>query len=500
MNNAAQPRELPQAILVVGDGQVGVLTAIALRQALPTTTVTVIPSPSDNAAFADRIGTAMPFTNRLHDRLGISEMDLVQKAGASHRLVTRYRGWASETHEGVSGYGSGNPALGNAFTGHFEGVRSPGQAAETRVLTPAAALAATGRFCPPDGDPNSPLATIDYALRWNVAAYRDLLIAKAMQLGIQYAPQMPADVQYSEQGHIAAVILNENAGAIVADLFIDCSGPMRWLMSRMAGAAVDSWGKHLPCDRVLIAAPGEPVLALEDRMTLTPHGWLGEIGGRDGVQRIFAFPASLGSAEAEAQLIKVGASAAIAANIHPGALAQPFVGNVVALGDAAASFEPIGGTNLDLAHRQLSLLLELLPSRNVDPREREEYNRRAELMASSLRDWLTSHYAAPGMPGTLFTARVSQLTYSPSLDLLIDLHRRHGRMPFFEEAPMLPSEWSAMLLALGISSTPSAHALAQPAERNRALTQQAENVARAAVDAAPPYAEWLGSVLPQPEV
>ena len=500
MNHAAQPRELPQAILVVGDGQLGVLTAIALRQALPTTTVTVIPSPADHAAFADRIGTAMPFTNRLHDRLGISEMDLVQRAGASHRLVTRYRGWASETHEGISGYGSGNPALGNAFTGHFEAVRSAGQATEARVLTPASALAATGRFCPPDGDPNSPLATIDYALRWNVAAYRDLLIAKAMQLGIQYAPKLPADVQYSERGDIAAVILDDNAGAITADLFIDCSGPMRWLMSRMAGATLDSWRENLPCDRVLIAAPGEPVLALEDRMTLTPHGWLNEIGGRDGVQRIFAFPASLGSADAEAHLIRAGASAAIAAAIHPGALARPFVGNVVALGDAAASFEPIGGTNLDLAHRQLSLLLELLPGRNVEPREREEFNRRADLMASSVRDWLASHYVAPGIPGTPFTAIASQITCSSSLNLMIDLHRRHGRMPFFEEAPMLPSEWSAMLLALGISSAPSAHALAQSAERNRSLTQQAENAARAAVDAAPPYGEWLESVLPQPGV
>jgi tryptophan 7-halogenase len=500
MNNTSQPRELPRAVLVVGDGQVGVLTAIALRQALPTTTVTVIPSPPDNAAFADRIGTAMPFTNRLHDRLGILEMDLVQKAGASHRLVTRYRGWGGVDHEDVSGYGSGNPALGNAFTGHFEGVRNSGQAAETRMLTPAAALAATGRFCPPDGDPNSPLATIDYALRWNVTAYRDLLIAQAMNIGIQYAPMLPVDVQHNEQGDIAAVILGDNGGAIAADLFIDCTGPLRWLMNRMAGAALDSWADHLPCDRVLIAAPGEPVLALEDRMILTPHGWMGEIGGRDGVQRIFAFPASLGNAEAEAHLIGAGATAAVGANIHPGALAETFVGNVVALGDAAASFEPIGGTNLDLAHRQLALLLELLPGRMIEPRERDEYNRRAGLMASSLRDWLASHHAAPGMPGTPFAQRVSQLKRSPSLDLLIDQHRRNRRMPFFEEAPMLPSEWSAMLRALGISSSPSAHALAQPPERSRTLTQQAENAARSAVDAAPPYGEWLISVVPQPAV
>jgi tryptophan 7-halogenase len=498
MSVVSQPRELPRAILVIGDGQVGVLTAIALRQALPTTTVTVVPSPPDNAAFADRIGTAMPFTNRLHDRLGISEMDLVQNAWASHRLVTRYRGWAGHTHEDVSGYGSGNPALGNAFTGHFEGVRSPGQSAEARVLTPAAALAATGRFCPPDGDPNSPLATIDYALRWNVAAYRDLLIAKATQIGIQYAPMLPVDVQHGAQGDIAAIILGNDGGTIAADLFIDCSGPVRWLMSRMEGAALDSWADHLPCDRVLLAAPGEPVLALEDRMTLTPDGWLGEIGGRDGVQRIFAFPASLGNANAEAQLVETGATAAVGASIHPGALARPFVGNVVALGDAAASFEPIGGTNLDLAHRQLALLLELLPGRTIEPRERDEYNRRAGLMASSLRDWLASHYAAPGMLGTPLAERVSQLTRSPSLDLLIDQHRRHGRMPFFEEAPMLPSEWSAMLRALGLSPAPSAHALAQPPERAHMLAQQAENAARAAVDAAPPYGQWLISVVPQP--
>jgi tryptophan 7-halogenase len=491
-----QPRALPRAILIVGDGQVGVITAIALRMALPTTPVTVIPCPPDGAAFADHVGTAMPFTNRLHDRLGISEMDLVQKAGASHRLVTRYRGWAGTDHDELSGYGSGNPALGNAFTGHFEGIRRPGHDSEELVLSPAVALTMTGRFCPPDGDPNSPLAKIDYALRWNIAAYRDLLITKAMQIGVQYAPHLPVDVQYGEQGDIAAVILNDNAGTITADLYIDCSGPARWLISKMPGVALDSWSAHLPCDRVLLSAPNDPVLALEDRLTLTPDGWLCEIGGRDGVQRLFAYPSSLGSAAAEEHLIKAGAADAFAAAIDPGALEKPFIGNVIALGDAAASFEPMGGSNLDLAHRQLGLLLELLPGRDVEPRERDEYNRRASLMAQSLRDWIASHYATPGLSGTPFADHVAKLERAPSLALLLDQHRRHGRMPFFEEAPMLPSEWSSMLRALGVQSMASAHALAQP-ERNRALIQQGEKAARAAVDAAPPYIEWLTSVLPQ---
>lgn len=493
-----QPRELPHAIAIVGDGQLGVLTAIALRKALPTTQVAVIPCQPAPSAFADRIGTAMPFTNRLHDQLGIDEMDLVQKAGASHRLVTRYRGWGGEGHEDVCGYGSGNASLGNAFTGHFEGVRNVGQAAEQRAPTPAVALAATGRFSLPDGDPNSPLAAVDYALRWNVPAYRDLLIARAMQLGVRYVPHFPAEIRHDAQGNVEAILLADGGGAIAADLFVDCSGPMRWLMSKISGTVLDSWADYLPCDRVLLAEPAEPVLALEDRLSLTPHGWLGEIGGRDGVQRIFAFPESLGTARAEEYLAVAGATAAAGAAINPGALAQPFLGNVVALGDAAASFEPIGGANLDLAHRQLALLLELLPGRQVEPRERDEFNRRAGLMASSLHDWLASHYAASGLLHTPFAGCVAQLAQSPSLARLIDQHRRHGRMPFFEEAPMLPAEWSAMLRALGIPSTPSAHALARPLEESRALMQQAENAAHAAVEAAPPYGEWLASVLQQP--
>jgi tryptophan halogenase len=102
----SEPRELPRRVVVAGDGQVGVLAAIALRRALPSTEVTVVGTPPDPAAFADRAPTALPFTNKLHDRHGIDEERLVREAGASHRLVVRYRGWGGAGHEGVAPYGA----------------------------------------------------------------------------------------------------------------------------------------------------------------------------------------------------------------------------------------------------------------------------------------------------------------------------------------------------------------------------------------------------------
>ena len=98
----SEPRELPDRIAVAGDGPLGALAAIALRRALPTTEVLVLALAPGPAAFAERVGTALPFSNRLHDRLGIGEEDLVRLAGASHRLVMRYFGGGGPGQHGAA--------------------------------------------------------------------------------------------------------------------------------------------------------------------------------------------------------------------------------------------------------------------------------------------------------------------------------------------------------------------------------------------------------------
>jgi tryptophan halogenase len=172
----SEARELPQRIVVAGDGPLGVLTAIALRRALPRTEVVVLAIPPDPAAFAERVGTALPFTNRLHDRLGIEEESLVRHAGASHRLVMRYFGGAGREWHGAAGYGAAiDPAMKTAFAREWGGgPRNAGTGAPPRSL--GEVLAAAGRFAPPSGEADAPQAEVDYALRWNVPAYRAHLI------------------------------------------------------------------------------------------------------------------------------------------------------------------------------------------------------------------------------------------------------------------------------------------------------------------------------------
>jgi len=481
----SEPRELPRRIVVAGAGQLGVLAAIALKRAVPPCEVLVVATPPDPAALADSAPTALPFTNRLHDRLGIGEERLVREAGGSHRLVVRYLGWGGAGREGVAAYGATIDArLKTGFARDWGGgARGASTAPPPGSL--GEVLAGEARFAPPSGGADSPLVDLDYALRWNVPAYRDLLVGEAQRLGVDYRRGAVGAVRPDGAGGIAALAV-EGAGGIEADLFVDCTGPAAMLLSQLPEARREDWRGALPVRGLLYGRPAEPLLNLEDRVTLLPFGWRAELAGRDARHAVMGLRD--GTSEAAA-LAALGAEPGGMLALEQGCAAQAWLGNVVALGDAAAHFEPLGWLNLDLAHRQLALLLELLPGRRVDPRERAEFNRRAALMAGRVRDLLGAHYAAPG------AAHFGQLERSAELARTLDQYTRRGRTPFLEEAPLHVQEYSALLDAIGhrAGEGPLGHA-ADPREGEAAAAAFAAR-ARAALQSTPPYAAWLQRAL-----
>jgi tryptophan halogenase len=481
----SEPRELPRRVVVAGDGQLGVLAAIALKRALPSCEVTVVGTPPDAAALADHAPTALPFTNKLHDRLGLDEERLVREAGASHRLVVRYRGWGGAGHEGAAPYGATvDPKLKTGFARDWGGgPRNASTDAPPGSL--AEVLAKEGRFAAPSGEAASPLADLDYALRWNVPAYRALLVGEAQKIGVVHRQGAIGVAQSDGEGGIASLAV-EGADPVEADLFVDCSGPRAVLLAHAAGAEWVRWNEHLPIHALLLGRPAEPVLSLADRIELVEHGWLSHLAGRDGRQSMLAVVEGVSEQAAVAAL---PADPLGFVPLDQGRARQPWLGNVVALGDAAAHFEPLGWLNLDLAHRQLALLLELLPGRRPDPRERAEFNRRAVLMADRVRDLLGAHYAAPA------AFHFGLLSRSDELELVLDQYTRRGRLPFFEEAPLLVQEHSALLRALGHRSGDSPlAAAADPREAEAAAAAFAAR-AQAALQVTPRYGAWLSEVV-----
>ena len=186
----------------------------------------------------------------------------------------------------------------------------------------------------------------------------------------------------------------------------------------------------------------------------------------------------------------LGNEPSFAVPVEPGRLDEAWRGNVIALGDSAASFEPLGWLNLDFAHRQVGLLLELLPGLAINPLERAEFNRRSALMADRARDYVAACYAAPAARKVY-----PDLARSDELALVLDQFARRGRMPFLEETPLSAQEWVTQLHALGIRAGEGLLSQAgDPVAAERARQAFAARC-RAALDAAPPYASWLEMVL-----
>jgi tryptophan halogenase len=481
----SEPRELPTRLVVAGDGPLGVLAAIGLKRALPRTEIIVVAIPADPAAFAERVGTALPFTNRLHDQLGIAEDELVRKAGASHRLVMRYFGGGGPGQQGAAGYGAAiDPAMETAFAREWGGgPRNAETSAPPRSL--GEVLAAAGRFSPPSGEADSPLAELDYALRWNVPAYRDLLIQTAQRIGVQHERAVITGTVPDDAGGIAALVM-ESGAQLSADLYVDCGGSGAVLLDQLPEGRWIDWRGTFAARGLAIAAPAGPMLALEDRATWTQLGWRWEMAGRDGHQTFLAVP---GGVADEAIAEALGSAPATIVPFAPGRLDAAWLGNVVGLGSAVTELEPLGGIAQDLAHRQLALLLELLPGRAVDPAERAEFNRRSALMADRAADWIAAHYAAPAP-----TAQFPSLSLSPELFRTLDQFTRRGRLPFAEEAPMLVQEFGGLLRAIGVPQGEGPLAAAGEGS-GEAAARAFEARARAALQAAPPYHEWMQRVV-----
>ena len=477
------------SVCVLGSGQLAALAALALKQALPGASVTVLAAPLHPGAFVDRATTSLPAAlGALHARLGIADEEVVARCGGSHRLVTRYIGWREDGPAAAS-YGEGvDPHLRTAFVRDWGGgARSGGQSTQQRQSL-ADVLASAGRYGIASDIAATTGAGVEAALRWNANAYRDLLIGRAQAAGIEYRAAKVQGAVPNGQGGVAALSL-EGGSELQADLFLDCSGPDASLLNSHPEAKRIDWGEMLPVRRIVFARPGEGMVALEDRQSLVSTGRIEEFAGRDGLQISIA---ASGEMPEQAVVDSLRAEAVGQLFVAPGRAEHAWLGNVVALGDAACAVEPTGGYGFDLAVRQLALLLEMLPGRDIHPLERKEYNRRAALMADGVSDVLAAHYCAPRAKAVFGEPRRSE-----RLATALDQFARRGRLPFWEDAALQGQEWAALLVALGhaVGETPQARAVGEG--ELMMARRQFEAQAQATLEAMPPYQLYLQGLLQQ---
>lgn len=117
---------------------------------------------------------------------------------------------------------------------------------------------------------------------------------------------------------------------------------------------------------------------------------------------------------------------------------QPWRGNLLVLGNAAARFDPIGVSQLQMLRADIHRLLELLPAQADAAPERQEFNRRASAYQASALDFATAIFELNGQ-------RTKDTDLSDHLAYRLELFRASGRLAQYDEEAVDETAWHHLL-------------------------------------------------------
>lgn len=439
-------------VVIVGRDAPLWLSALALYRALKPAGVTVEVVALPDAMRAEDIYTSLPALEAFHRQLGLDEHALLRQTRGSFSLGQSFQGFAGDDGAFFHPYGShGFPitTTGASFLHYVTRARRQGLGAAFEDFSLTAAAAKQGRFIVPD-DETSAFARSDYGYHLPARAYTAALAEAVRAEGITVHSAQHVTAELSDDGAIAA--LTTGAAKITGDLFVDVSGSESVLLRGAMQTPFQSWRQWFPADRVLTAAgPRLRILPPYARTQALDNGWLGLFSAQDATRVTYVFDSQ---SESDDQAVRTAATSrlplgnAVVTKLEPGR-SQPWVGNVVAIGEAACIFDPIDSVSLHAVQVGLVHLLGLFPRDSRHMPECAEYNRLMGMMTQRARDFQLTHYA--------LSRRQSAFWQKAGMDLPAELQERleafsvAGGVPLFDEDTFDTDSWNAVLLGHGLS-------------------------------------------------
>lgn len=396
--------------------------------------------------------SALPELAGFHDRIGLEEQLLFSACKAVPIAGQRFSNWSGAASPFIHGYDQPPPLGGNlAFTQFWTKGRQKGLRTEFENFSLGAMAAKAGRVPVPTEDAEL-CSTFSYHI--DAGAYSALLRHFTLRGGVESKAAMVADVEI-EGDRIAAVILADGE-RVESDLFVDASGPQAVLMSRMPGAEFESWREWLPCDRMLVAS-GKALRPYPGfaQISAFRQGWIGLFPLQDRTAVVAVYDSRqisdhevLDSVPVLARLPISGD--AVVSNLNQGIRKRTWIGNCVAVGEAAFSLEPLDAIHLHIAHNCISQLMALFPVEAGAFPEAELYDRFIRRVANNLRDFQAAHYKLNRRYDEQLWDRCRDAAVPGTLQRKLDVFAARGHVPLYDGETFQEHGWESVFIGHGL--------------------------------------------------
>ncbi len=432
-----------RSVAVVGCDVAAYVIALGLHRALTPVGVAVRLVELPSALGAGQGISALPSLGNLHALLGLREEVLATRCGLVPVMAQQFADWSDAPF--LHGYDVARPAINDVdFVQFWSLARRNGMRVPLEAFSVAAAAATQGRVSNGGGDAPAPGYHLDASAY--AALLREGCVAASVAIDTTDAVQVERDGERIVAAHLT------DGRRIEADMFIDASGRDRVVTGN---APFESWSHWFPADRAFtaVAAPITPVPAYA-RIAAGDDGWVGMFPLQNHVALSGHCVATDAGDEADAR--RLLAAAGVAApqvltirHFAPGMSRRSWIGNCVAVGEAAVALEALDAVEMQLLQIALSTLVAWWPvDRDAMP-EAMEYDRAIAAHVENIRDFQLAHYRLATRPEPFWqTARAA-----PPPDRLaarIALFTARGILPPFGDETFSPQNWAAILAGHGI--------------------------------------------------
>ena len=445
------------SIAIIGGGTAGWMTAAALSRKLPRDRVKIRLVESAEIGIIGVGESTIPHIRYFNQMVGIDEADFMRRTHATFKLGIEFTDWGRIGARYVHPFGDfGRGIAGVGFHHYWNRLRQTGEASDIGDYSVAVVAARRGKFGFPSTDERSVLSSFSYAFQFDATKYAPYLRTLAEARGVERTEGTVVDVNLrAEDGHIASVIL-KSGEVVTADFFFDCTGFHGRLIEQAMKTGYEDWSRWLPCDRA-VAVPCEmqgPPVAYT-RATARQAGWQWRIPLQHRVGN--------GHVYASAYMDDDQAGRTLLETIEGRPLAEPRVlkfqagirrktwnRNCLAVGLSGGFLEPLESTSIHLIQVAIGHFLEMMPAKEIDPVDCDEYNRRIEIEFLRIRDFLILHYHATARDDSDFWNYCRTMSIPDSLAYKIEQFQRRGYVVPYKDGIFRPASWIALYLGQGV--------------------------------------------------
>lgn len=498
----ANPLAPLRKVLIVGGGTAGWMAAAALSRVLGN--ATRLELVESEAIGTVGVGEAtIPPIRKINQFCGIDEKDFLRATNGTFKVGIQFEGWGRQGDRYIHPFGRVGQELDAVVRmHHWWGLgRLTGEADYPRWEELFLGRGATDRaaFARDPGSAGGTAALLPHAYHFDALAYAALLRTISESRGVTRHEGRIASVERDGEGGDVGAVLLEDGRRIDADLFIDCSGFRSLLLGEALGEAFEDWSHWLPADRAVVvqSKPTGPEIVPATRAIAHPVGWQWRIPlqNRVGNGHVYA-SAHSSDDEAERRLLERVEGETIGnprlLRFATGRRRRHWVRNVVGLGLASGFLEPLESTSIHLVQSAIERLIELFPSRRIEPALRDRFNGQSAHEWEQVRDFIIAHYKVNQREDTEFWRGCAAMEVPDTLRETLTLWQERGALAIDGGHLFQLGSWAAVLI--GQNCIPRhIHPLAAraaPAEI-AARVRQIAAAMQAQAGALPDHAEYL---------